>query len=36
VNAAVLSHRSSLTDGSWTSDYDKVDLLTQLIKPVVA
>jgi hypothetical protein len=32
--ARVLSRRSGLTDGSWTSDDGKVDLLTQLIRPV--
>jgi hypothetical protein len=36
AKATVLSRRSSLTDGSWASDNGKVDLLTQLLKPVVA
>ena len=35
ARASVLSRWSSLTDASWTSD-NKVDLLTQLIRPVVA
>jgi hypothetical protein len=36
AKATVPSHRTNLADGSWTSDNDKVDLLTPLIKPVVA
>ena len=36
AKAAALSHRSSLVNASWTLDGDKVDLLTQLIKPVMA
>jgi 3-dehydroquinate dehydratase len=32
--ARVLFRRSGLTDGSWTSDDGKVDLLTRLIRPV--
>ena len=36
VKATVLSRRLSLADASWTSDDNEVNLLTQLIKPVVA
>jgi hypothetical protein len=36
AKAAVLSRRPTLTDASWMSDDSDVDLLTQLIKPVVA
>jgi subtilisin-like proprotein convertase family protein len=35
VKATLLSGQSSLDDGSWTSDDNGVDLLTQLVKPVV-
>jgi hypothetical protein len=35
AKARALSHRPRIAGGSWTSDNDKVDLLTQLIKPVV-
>jgi hypothetical protein len=34
AKARALSHRPRIAGGSWTSDNDKVDLLTKLIKPV--
>jgi hypothetical protein len=36
AKATILSPRSSLTDALWTSTDNEVDLLTKLIKPVVA